>query len=152
MKINEPDLDSIIATLYGPLLKKYKNIRTAYSIFSVFKNVETGEVVYFYLLKTEAKHHLSEGTISYALKKYNPFLSKVQFLQIDKNFDTGFYLLKTDHYLICLDELIDLHKGCQEVMDKDYVLKVINFLIEIYKSKKCPLFPELTPKSIGINE
>ena len=37
-------------------------------------------------------------------------------------------------------------------MEKDYILKTIKFLIEIYQTKKIHLFPELTPKSIGINE
>lgn len=38
MNIKKPDLDSIVANLYGNSLKKYKNIKTAYSIFSPFKN------------------------------------------------------------------------------------------------------------------
>jgi hypothetical protein len=59
MKTNEPDLDSIVCNLYGPRLRKYKNIKTAYSIFTAFKDVKTEEIIYFYLLKTEARHHLS---------------------------------------------------------------------------------------------
>jgi hypothetical protein len=37
-------------------------------------------------------------------------------------------------------------------MEKEYMVKIINFLIDIYKTKKLPTFPELTPKSLGINE
>jgi hypothetical protein len=36
-------------------------------------------------------------------------------------------------------------------MEKEYMLKTIKFLIEIYKSKKWPTFPELTPKSLSLN-
>lgn len=113
MKIKEPDLDTIISSLYGQRLKKSKNIKTAYSIFTAYKDIENDQIQYFYLLKTESKHHLSEGTINFALKKYNPFLSKVNFLQIDKNFSHAYYLIQTDHYLISLDELITLQKDCQ---------------------------------------
>lgn len=77
MKIREPDLEKIVGRLYGPRLKKYKNIKTAYSIFTPFKDNQTDQILYFYILKTTSKNHLSEGTINYALKKYNPFLSKV---------------------------------------------------------------------------
>lgn len=87
MKLREPDLDTIISSLYGLRLKKSKNIKTAYSIFTAYKDIENDEIQYFYLLKSSAKNHLSEGTINFALKKYNPFLSKVNFLLIDKNFD-----------------------------------------------------------------
>ena len=79
MKIKEPDLDSVVHKLYGPFLQRHKNVKTAYSLFTPFKNSKTDQVFYFYILKTEVKNHLSEGTISYALKKYNPFLSKVEF-------------------------------------------------------------------------
>ena len=95
MKIKEPDLDSVVNKLYGPLLQRYKNVKTAYSLFTPFKNHQTDQVFYFYILKTDTKNHLSEGTISYALKKYNPFLSKVEFIQIEKNFDYAYYLVKT---------------------------------------------------------
>ena len=37
-------------------------------------------------------------------------------------------------------------------MEKDQILKIIQFIIQIYKQKKCFEFPELTPKSIGINQ
>jgi hypothetical protein len=55
------------------------------------------------MLKTSSKNHLSEGTISYALKKYNPFLSRVNFYQIEKNFDWTYYLIKSSNYLISID-------------------------------------------------
>lgn len=80
MRVKEPDLDKIVNDLYGPRLKKYKNIKTAYSIFTAFKDSNTDKILYFYLLKTSTKNHLSDGSIEYALKKYNPFLSKVEFL------------------------------------------------------------------------
>lgn len=41
MKLKEPDLDAIIASLYGSRLKKYKNIKTAYSIFTAYKDIQT---------------------------------------------------------------------------------------------------------------
>lgn len=41
MNIKKPDLDSIVANLYGHSLKKCKNIKTAYSIFTPFRNTET---------------------------------------------------------------------------------------------------------------
>lgn len=37
-------------------------------------------------------------------------------------------------------------------MEKEYILKTIEFLISIYKARKSAQFPELTPKSLGINE
>ncbi len=82
MKIKEPDLNSAVNKIYGPVLQRHKNIKTAYSLFRPFKHIHTDQVFYFYLLKTETKNHLSEGSIGYALKKYNPFLSKVEFIQI----------------------------------------------------------------------
>ena len=141
MNIKKPDLDSIISNLYGHTLIKYKNIKTAYSIFTPFKNIETNQIIYFYLFKVSARNHLSEGTINYALKKYNPFLSKVEFLLIEKNFDWTYYLIKSYGYLISIDELVTLKKECQEVMEKEYLLKTIEFLISIYKAKKWTHFP-----------
>jgi len=41
MKLKEPDLEAIITSLYGSRLKKSKNIKTAYSIFTAYKDVET---------------------------------------------------------------------------------------------------------------
>jgi len=41
MKIKEPDLDTVVSHLYGPIFKKDKNVKTAYSIFTPFKNIET---------------------------------------------------------------------------------------------------------------
>lgn len=41
MKLKEPDLDGIICSLYGSRLKKSKNIKTAYSIFTAYKDIQT---------------------------------------------------------------------------------------------------------------
>lgn len=41
MDIKRPDLDSLVADLYGSSLKKYMNIKTAYSTFTPFRNTET---------------------------------------------------------------------------------------------------------------
>ena len=39
MKVKELDLERIINNLYGGSMRKYKNIKTAYSIFTPYQNI-----------------------------------------------------------------------------------------------------------------
>jgi hypothetical protein len=59
----------------GPEWEKIKNIKTAYSMFTPFKNKETEQVFYFYIFYAPPQFHLSEETVNSALKKYSPYLS-----------------------------------------------------------------------------
>jgi hypothetical protein len=55
--------------------EKIKNVKTAYSLFTPFKNKKTEQVFYFYIFYASTQFHLSEETVNYALNKYSPYLS-----------------------------------------------------------------------------
>ena len=41
MNRKQPDLDDIINDIYESTLKKFKDVKTAYSLFTSYRNIET---------------------------------------------------------------------------------------------------------------